>query len=61
MVLDCSECVLMVLEDGIHPKIIPLGSEGTTSLFVKMTGPTETVQNEANAIASFLKSLKLNL
>jgi hypothetical protein len=46
---------------AIDATIIPLGSDGTTSLFVKMTGPAETVQNEANAIASFLKSLKLNL
>ena len=46
---------------AIDATIIPLGSDGTSSLFVKMTGPAETVENEADAITSFLKSLKLNL
>ena len=45
---------------AIDATIVPLGSEGATSLFVKMFGPAETVENQADAIASFLKSLKLN-
>lgn len=46
---------------AIDATIIPLGSDGTTSLFIKMYGPAETVENQADAIGSFLKSLKLNL
>ena len=45
--------------DAIDATIIPL-SDGI-SLFVKMTGPAKTVAGQAEAIASFLKSLKLNL
>ena len=47
--------------NAIDATIIPLGSDGTSSLFVKMTGPAETVESQASAIQSFLKSLKLNL
>ena len=46
---------------AIDATIIPLGSDGTSNLFVKMTGPAETVEKQADAIALFLKSLKLNL
>ena len=46
---------------AIDATIIPLGSDGTSSLFVKMTGHAETVEKQAAAIALFLKSLKLNL
>jgi hypothetical protein len=46
---------------AIDATIIPLGSDGTSSLFVKMTGPAETVEKQADEIALFLKSLKLNL
>jgi hypothetical protein len=45
--------------DAIDATIIPL-SDGF-SLFVKMSGPAETVAEQAEAIASFLKSLKLKL
>jgi hypothetical protein len=45
--------------DAIDATIIPI-DEGS-SLFVKMTGPAQTVTEQADAIASFLKSLKLKL
>lgn len=45
--------------DAIDATIIPL-NDGI-SLFVKMTGPAETITDQAEAIASFLESLKLNL
>ena len=46
---------------AIDATIVPLGSDGTTSLFIKMFGAAETVEGQADAIDSFLKSLKLNL
>ena len=46
---------------AIDATIVPLGSDGTTSLFIKMFGAAETVEGQADAINSFLKSLKLNL
>ena len=45
--------------EAIDATIIPL--ENGMSLFVKMTGPAQTVTEQADAIASFLKSLELNL
>ena len=45
--------------EAIDATIIPL--ENGMSLFVKMTGPAQTVTDQADAIASFLKSLELNL
>ena len=45
--------------DAIDATIIPL--DQGISLFVKMTGPATTVSDQAEAIASFLESLKLNL
>lgn len=42
---------------AIDATIVPL--EDGMSLFVKMTGPVETVRGESDAIASFLESLKL--
>ncbi|MGI9470373.1 MAG: hypothetical protein ACR2NZ_02495 [Rubripirellula sp.] len=44
---------------AIDATIVPM--DGGMSLFVKATGPSETVQQEADAIAAFLESLKLNL
>ena len=58
---------LLMAEKDADPKmaidatIVPLGTDGASSLFIKMTGPAETVENQANAITLFLKSLKLNL
>ena len=46
---------------AIDATIVPLGPDGNMSLFVKMTGPAETVAKQSDAIASFLRSLKLNL
>lgn len=43
--------------NAIDATIVPL--EDGMSLFVKMTGPVETVRAESEAIAGFLKSLKL--
>jgi hypothetical protein len=43
----------------IDATIVPI--DENTSLFVKMTGPAETVTKESDAIASFLQSLELNL
>jgi hypothetical protein len=45
--------------DMIDATIVPM--EGGISLFVKVFGPAETVTQQREAIASFLKSLKLNL
>ena len=45
--------------DAIDATIIPL--EDGISLFVKMTGPVQTVTEQSEAIASFLNSLELNL
>lgn len=45
--------------DAIDATIIPL--EDGFSLFVKMTGPVETVRGESEAIAKFLESLTVNL
>ena len=45
--------------DAIDATIIPL--DNGVSLFVKMTGPAETVSSQSDAIASFLNSLQLNL
>ncbi len=44
---------------AIDATIVPL--DGGVSLFVKMTGPAETVVDQSDAIASFLDSLELNL
>ncbi len=46
---------------AIDATIVPLGGDGASSLFIKMTGPAETVENQVDAITLFLKSLKLNL
>ena len=46
---------------AIDATIVPLGSDGASSLFIKMTGPAKTVENQDDAITLFLKSLKLNL
>ena len=46
---------------AIDATILPLGPDGKMNLFIKMTGPAETVVKESDAIASFLNSLKLNL
>ncbi len=46
---------------AIDATIVPLGPEGAASLFVKMFGPADTVENQAEDIALFLKTLKLNL
>jgi hypothetical protein len=45
--------------EAIDATIIPL--ESGMSLFVKMTGPAQTVTDQAESIAAFLKSLELNL
>ena len=45
--------------DAIDATVVPL--ENGLSLFIKMTGPSETVSQQADAIASFLNSLKLSL
>jgi hypothetical protein len=58
---------LLLAEENTEPKkaidatIVPLGTDGASSLFIKMTGPAETVENQDDAITLFLKSLKLNL
>ncbi|TWU59350.1 hypothetical protein Poly51_21380 [Rubripirellula tenax] len=44
---------------AIDATIVPL--DGGMSLFIKMTGPAKTVSGESEAIADFLKSLKLKL
>lgn len=44
---------------AIDGTIVPM--EGGTSLFVKVTGPAATVTQQSDAIATFLKSLELNL
>ncbi len=44
---------------AIDATVIPLGER--QSLFVKMTGPVMIVTEQSDAIASFLKSLQLNL
>lgn len=44
---------------AIDATIVPL--EEGISLFVKMTGPAQTVTEQSDAIASFLESLELNL
>jgi len=46
---------------AIDATVLPLGPDGKMNLFIKMTGPAETVVKESDAIASFLNSLKLNL
>ena len=46
---------------AIDATIVPLGPDGNMNLFVKMTGPVQTVVKESDAIASFLSSLKLDL
>ncbi len=43
----------------IDATIVPL--DDGFSLFIKMTGPAETVSQQADDIAAFLKSLELNL
>jgi hypothetical protein len=43
----------------IDATVVPI--DGGTILFVKMTGPAETVTEQSDAIASFLDSLELNL
>ena len=43
----------------IDATIVPL--EGGFSLFIKMTGPAETVSQQSDNIATFLESLELNL
>ncbi len=45
--------------EAIDATIIPL--DDGVSLFVKMTGPAETVSSQSDAIGAFLKSLQLNL
>lgn len=57
-----SQRFLLVGEDpdsgtAIDATIIPF--DGGTSLFVKMTGPVQTVRAESEAIAAFLESLQL--
>ncbi len=57
-----SQRFLLVGEDAdsgtaIDATIIPL--EGGMSLFVKMTGPVQTVRAESESIAAFLNSMKL--
>jgi hypothetical protein len=44
---------------AIDATIVPL--DNGMSLFIKMTGPVQTVTQQAESIASFLESLKLNL
>jgi hypothetical protein len=44
---------------AIDATIVPL--ENGMSLFIKMTGPVQTVTQQAETIGSFLKSLQLNL
>ncbi|MDA8744189.1 hypothetical protein N9N28_06105 [Rubripirellula amarantea] len=44
---------------AIDATIIPL--EGGMSLFIKMTGPRSTVEEQSSTIADFLASLKFNL
>ncbi|MFK8111547.1 MAG: hypothetical protein AB8B91_05080 [Rubripirellula sp.] len=44
---------------AIDATIVPI--EGGMSLFVKMTGPVDTVKAHSSEIASFLESLKLDL
>lgn len=46
---------------AIDATIVPLGDDGASSLFIKMTGPAKTVENQVDAITLFLKSLNLNL
>ncbi len=46
---------------AIDATIVPLGTDGASSLFIKMTGPAKTVENQVDAITLFLKTLKLNL
>ena len=43
--------------DAIDATIVPL--EGGMSLFIKMTGPVQTVTAQSDEMTSFLKSLKL--
>jgi hypothetical protein len=45
--------------DAIDATIVPLGDG--FSLFIKMTGPVETVRSQSESIAEFLQSLKINL
>jgi hypothetical protein len=45
--------------EAIDATIIPL--QDGVSLFVKMTGPAETVSSQSDAIGAFLDSLQLNL
>jgi hypothetical protein len=45
--------------EAIDATIVPLGDG--FSLFIKMTGPVETVRLESESIAQFLQSLKINL
>ena len=42
---------------SIDATIVPL--EDNFSLFIKMTGPTETVKEQHDALTSFLKSIEL--
>jgi hypothetical protein len=44
---------------AIDATIVPI--EGGMSLFVKMTGPAQTVSDQSDEIASFLESLELDL
>jgi hypothetical protein len=44
---------------AIDATIVPI--DGGMNLFVKMTGPAKTVMEQSDAIASFLRSLKLDL
>ncbi|MDB4338608.1 hypothetical protein OAA19_00710 [Rubripirellula sp.] len=43
----------------IDATIVPLADE--QSLFIKMTGPTETVKSQSKQVVSFLQSLRLTL
>jgi hypothetical protein len=55
--------VLIGDEQSIDATIVPLpgSGENSISLFIKMTGPSQTVADQNEAVATFLDSVKLNM